>query len=77
VDLIVGCFLVYNRPTATAMQRFLACPTPPVLLVNDNMPVFRQLLRRTVRPRQALLSPDDFPCLLFADHRPPAATPPA
>jgi predicted nicotinamide N-methyase len=72
VDLIVGCFLVYNRPTATAMQQFLARPTPPVLLVNDNMPVFRQLLRHTSRPRQALLSPNDLPCLLFADHRPAA-----
>jgi hypothetical protein len=59
------------------MQRFLARPTPPVLLVNDNMPVFRQLLRHTVRPHQALLSANDFPCLLFADYRPPAATPPA
>jgi hypothetical protein len=77
VDLIVGCFLVYNRPTATAMQQFLARPTPPVLLVNDNMPVFRQLLRHTARPRQALLPANDFPCLLFADRRPPAARPPA
>jgi hypothetical protein len=67
VDLIVGCFLVYNRDTAVAMQQLLARPTPPVLLVNDNMPAFRQLLRQTTRPRQALLPPHDMTCLLFAD----------
>jgi SAM-dependent methyltransferase len=74
VDLIVGCFLVYNRNTAVAMQQLLARPTPPVLLVNDNMPVFRQLLRQTSRPRQSLLSPHDVPCLLFADTSPAPAT---
>jgi hypothetical protein len=68
VDLIVGCFLVYNRATAVAMQQLLARPTPPVLLMNDNMPAFRQLLRQTSRPRQSLLSPDNTPCLLFADN---------
>jgi predicted nicotinamide N-methyase len=68
VDLLVGCFLVYNRATAAAMRQLLARPTPPVLLVNDNMPVFRQLLRQTSRPYRFLLPPDDIPCLLFAEH---------
>jgi hypothetical protein len=66
VDLIVGCFLIYNRATSVAMQQLLARPTPPVLLMNDNMPAFRQFLRKTSRPHQSLLSSDDAPCLLFA-----------
>jgi predicted nicotinamide N-methyase len=31
VDLLVGCFVVYNRETATAMRRRLAHTTAPVL----------------------------------------------
>jgi predicted nicotinamide N-methyase len=65
VDLIVGSFLVYNQDTAAAMQQFLARPTPPVLLVNDNMPPWRKLVRATGRKVQSLLPPDDIPCLLF------------
>jgi predicted nicotinamide N-methyase len=66
VDLIVGSFLVYNQGTAAAMQQFLARPTPPVLLVNDNMAPLRKLLRETVRTVTNLLPADETPCLLFA-----------
>jgi predicted nicotinamide N-methyase len=72
VDLIVGCFLVYNRDTAAAMRQLLTRPTPPVLLMNDNMPVLRTLLRRVARPYRALLPSDDFPCLLFVNTQAPA-----
>jgi hypothetical protein len=65
VDIMVGCFLVYSRDTAAAMRQLLDRPTPPVLLANDNMPVFRQLLHRTTRPYQFLLPPSDVPCVLF------------
>jgi predicted nicotinamide N-methyase len=75
VDLIVGCFLVYNRNTATAMRQLLTRPTPPILLVNDNMPVFRRLLRQVARPHRFLLPPDDIPCLLFIDTQTPEAAP--
>jgi predicted nicotinamide N-methyase len=75
VDLIIGCFLVYSRDTAAAMQQLLTRPTPPVLLVNDNMPVFRRLLRQVARPHRLLLPPDDIPCLLFIDTQAPGAAP--
>jgi hypothetical protein len=75
VDLIVGCFLVYNRDTAAAMRQLLTRPTPPVLLMNDNMPAFRKLLRQVARPHRLLLPPEDIPCLLFIDTRAPGAAP--
>ena len=74
VDLIVGCFLVYNRDTAAAMRQLLSRPTPAVLLVNDHMPALRQLLRQTSRPHQSLQSPNDVPYLLFAASGPEPAT---
>ena len=65
VDLLVGCYLVYNRDTAAAMRQLLARPTPPVLLGNGNLLSWQSLLRETKRPYRALLPPNDFPCLLF------------
>jgi predicted nicotinamide N-methyase len=65
VDLLVGCYLVYNRDTAAAMRQLLTRHTPPVLLCNDNLLSWQALLRETKRPYRALLTPDDFPCLLF------------
>jgi hypothetical protein len=71
VDLIIGCFLVYNRDTARAVQQLLARTTQPVLLMNDNMPVFRTLLRQTSRIVQPLLPDADKPCVLLT--APPSA----
>ena len=65
VDLIVGCFLVYNRDTGAAMRQLLARCTPPVLLMNDNMSCFRTLVKKTSRQVRSLFPPDDIPCLLF------------
>jgi predicted nicotinamide N-methyase len=65
VELIVGSFLVYNQDTLIAMRQFLARPTPPLLLVNDNMPALQKLLRTTSRTRTSLESPDNLPCWLF------------
>jgi hypothetical protein len=65
VDLLVGCYLVYNRDTAAAMRQLLARYTSPVLLCNGNLLSWQSLLRETTRPYRALLPPDDFPCLLF------------
>jgi hypothetical protein len=65
VDLIVGCFLVYNRDTRSAMQHLLRRCTPPVLLLNDNFSAFRTLVRHAPRSVHSLLPRGDFPCLLF------------
>jgi hypothetical protein len=65
VDLIVGCFLVYNRETGAAMRQLLARSTPSVLLMNDNLPCFRTLLRQTSRQVRSLLPNDDMSCCLF------------
>jgi predicted nicotinamide N-methyase len=65
VDLIVGCFLVYNRETGASMRQLLARCTPPVLLMNDNLPCFRTLLRKTSRQIRSLLPHDHKPCYLF------------
>jgi len=75
VDLLVGCYLVYNRDTAAAMRQLLARRTPPVLLSNDNLLSWQSLLRETRRPHWPLLPPDDFPCFLFdADAPEPEVT---
>ena len=65
VDLIVGCFLVYNQDTAAAMRQLLARHTPPVLLINDPMPDWHRLIRETSRQVRSLLPADDAPCVLF------------
>jgi predicted nicotinamide N-methyase len=65
VDLIAGCFLVYNRETATAMRQFLDCCAAPVLLMNDPMPDWYTLMREVSRPRRFLLPPDGNSCILF------------
>lgn len=65
VDLIVGCYLVYNTETLQAMQHFLARPTPPVLLFNSAMPDFQRLLQSTSRTVQALLPDAVYSCCLF------------
>lgn len=65
VDLLVGCYLVYSRDTAAAMRQLLERPTPPVLLINDNLLSWQALLRTTRRSYRPLLPPDDLPCVLF------------
>lgn len=65
VDLIAGCFLVYNRDTAAAIRQLLARRTPPLLLMNQDMPIFQKLVRKTTRRVRFLLPPESFPCVLF------------
>lgn len=65
VDLVVGCFLIYNRETVVAMQQFLQRCTAPVLLINDKMPMLHTLTNQTSRSHRFLLPPDDDPCILF------------
>ena len=77
VDLLVGCYLVYNRDTAAAMRQLLARPTPPVLLSNDNLLSWQSLLRTTRRPYRPLLPPDDLHCVLFDAAASASETPPS
>src|SRR5712691_514453 len=77
VDLLVGCYLVYNRDTAAAMRRLLARHTTPVLLSNGNLLSWQSLLRETKRPYRVLLPPNDFACLLFEADAPEPETAPS
>ena len=65
VDLLVGCFLVYNGETAASLRRLLKRGAPPLLLMNDNLPVFRRLLRQSSRDVQTVALIEDYPCVLF------------
>lgn len=65
VDVIVGCYLVYNRDTAAAMRQLLARSRVPVLLINDNLLSWQQLLRTTPRAYRPLLPRGEMPCLWF------------
>ena len=65
VDLLIGCFVVYNPETAQAMARLLAEDPIPVLLMNDPMPDFQALVRQTSRSVRSLLPPDEPPCVVF------------
>jgi predicted nicotinamide N-methyase len=65
VDLLVGCFLVYHRDSASAMRHLLERRTPPVLLMNDNMTSLHTLVRKTSRQVRSLLPVGDIPCFLF------------
>ena len=47
------------------MRQLLARYTLHVLLCNGNLLGWQSILREATRPYRALLSPDDFPCLLF------------
>lgn len=73
VDLIVGCYLIYNRDTVAAMRQFLERCPQAVLLTNDNLLNWQQLLRDIRRPYQPLTLPDDLPCVVF-DAKPPDTT---
>ncbi len=65
VDLLVGCFVVYNQETAHAMAQLLAECSYPVLLMNDPMPDFQSLVRQTSRAARSLLPSDEPPCVVF------------
>lgn len=65
VDIVVGCFLIYNTETARAMNRFLdLCPFP-VLLMNEPLPPFKKFLRTAARRRRTLLADEMSTCILF------------
>ena len=49
VDLIVGCFVVYERETRRAISELLTRTPLPALLVNEELDAFRELIRSTDR----------------------------
>lgn len=58
VDLVVGCFLIYNRETRVAMESFCKNFNGPVLLVNETLADFRSFLTGLERPSESLFSED-------------------
>jgi predicted nicotinamide N-methyase len=56
VDLVVGCFLIYNRETRAAMDAFCERFSGPILLVNETLGDFRSFLNGLARPADPLFS---------------------
>lgn len=56
VDLVVGCFLIYNRETRAAMAAFCERFSGPILLVNETLGDFRSFLKGLTRPANLLFS---------------------
>ena len=49
VDLIVGCFVVYEKETCQTMETLLGKTDVPILLVNEELAAFQKLLKSTSR----------------------------
>ena len=65
VDIVVGCYLIYNPETVKAMKRFLNICSHPVLLMNEPLPSFQKLIQTTKRKIFHLLHESPFLCILF------------
>jgi len=65
VDIVIGCFLVYNADTALTMTHFLARCAHPVLLMNEGVPRFRKLVKKYPRETRCLFEKNGFVCILF------------
>lgn len=65
VDIVVGCFLVYNPQTAKAMKRFLDNCSIPVLLINEPLYAFQRLIKTTKKKIYYLQHKNPVPCILF------------
>jgi len=67
VDIVIGCYLVYNADTARTMAHFLdRCPHP-VLLMNEGVPQFRNLVKKYPGEVRCLFEENGFVCILFGD----------
>jgi len=65
VDIVIGCYLIYNSATVRAMETFLkSCPNP-VLLMNETLPAFIKFIRRTKRNVSYILNKSPNQCILF------------
>jgi predicted nicotinamide N-methyase len=65
VDIVIGCYIIYNQETLRAMKSFLARFPHPVLLMNDPLPAFKKLLKKPPRTYRSLLDTDLLTCVLF------------
>ena len=65
VDLCIGSFLVYDPETLEAMVALMERLPVPVLLANDPMDAFDDLLHASGRRIRRLSSPDDKPIVWF------------
>jgi predicted RNA methylase len=65
VDIIIGCFLVYNSEGYNSMKQFVENTHYPVLLINEHMAAFIKLIRKADRKSNTLLSEDECLCVLF------------
>ena len=64
VDIVIGCYIIYNKETLKAIKRFLNhCPFP-VLLMNENNSAFENLLN-TSPNKQFLFRDGGYQCILI------------
>jgi predicted nicotinamide N-methyase len=65
VDIIIGCFLVYNTESYKSMKQFVENSHCPILLMNEPFSAFKKLIRKADRKSNMLLSKDEYLCVLF------------
>jgi predicted nicotinamide N-methyase len=65
VDIIIGCFLVYNAETVKSMKQFLNISSHPTLLMNEPLPPFKKFIQTTHAKTYRFLLKSPFPCVLF------------
>jgi predicted nicotinamide N-methyase len=65
VDIIIGCFIVYNPESYKSMKQLVENTHYPVLLMNQPMDAFIKLLKKAERMSKTLLSKDECQCVLF------------
>jgi len=65
VDIVIGCYLVYNQETIKAMRQFLKSCSSPVILMDEPNTSFQRFVRATNRKTRHLLSESEFSCILF------------
>lgn len=65
VDIIIGCFLVYNAESYNSMKQLVENTHYPVLLINEHMAAFTKLIKKAERKSNTLLSKDECLGVLF------------
>jgi predicted nicotinamide N-methyase len=65
VDIIIGCFLIYNLEGYRSMKQLVENSHYPVLLMNASFDAFIKLIKKADRKSNTLLSTDEGLCVLF------------
>ena len=65
VDMVVGCFLVYNSETLKAMNQFFKVCKNPIMLMDESSKYFEKLVSTTNKYTRVLFSEGIFQCILF------------